>query len=307
MTIDETKAKRRGARGAGRVTRTKSYNPESRRSFPLTIIVWLMVAYFLLPLMWLVISSTKTNADLFTTFGFWFGNTFALGENLVDVFTAQDGAYIQWTINTVLYAGASAALGAVVSAMAGFAFAKYLFPASRLMFSVVLGAIAIPGTALAIPTYLLFSSLGLTNTPIAIILPSIIAPFGVFLLRVYAADAVPDELIEAARVDGASEFRIFWRIAFPLMGSGIVTVFMFILVATWNNYFLPLIMLTNTDLYPISVGLARQQEISSAGGGTSVLFSTIITGSFVATIPLIIAFLYLQRYWTNGLAGGVKG
>jgi multiple sugar transport system permease protein len=192
--------------------------------------------------------------------------------------------------------------------MAGYAFAKYQFPGNKLLFSITLGAIMIPLTALAIPTYLLFSSAGLTNTPLAVILPSLVSPFSVFLMRVYAADAVPDSLIEAARVDGAGELRIFWQVAIRLLGPGIVTVLLFTLVATWNNYFLPLIMLNSGELYPLTVGLAQQESTSAAGGGAQALFSTVITGSFVSIIPLIVAFLYLQRYWQTGLAtGGVKG
>ena len=134
------------------------------------------------------------------------------------------------------------------------------------------------------------------------------SPFGVYLMRVYAADAIPDTLIEAARVDGAGEFRIFWQVGLRLLGPGLVTVFLFSLVATWNNYFLPLIMLNSSDLYPITVGLAQLQAAASAGGGTQALFSTVITGSFVSILPLIIAFLFLQRYWQSGLAtGSVKG
>ena len=192
--------------------------------------------------------------------------------------------------------------------MAGYAFAKYRFPGSRVLFSITLGAIMIPLTALAIPTYLLFSTVGLTNTPWAVILPSLASPFSVFLMRVYAADAVPDSLIEAARMDGAGEMRIFWQVAIRLLGPGIVTVMLFTLVGTWNNYFLPLIMLNSGDLLPLTVGIAQQQAASAAGGGAQALFSTVITGAFLSIVPLIIAFLFLQRFWQTGLAtGGVKG
>jgi multiple sugar transport system permease protein len=127
-------------------------------------------------------------------------------------------------------------------------------------------------------------------------------------MRVYAADAIPDSLIEAARVDGAGEFRIFWQVGLRLLGPGVITVLLFALVATWNNYFLPLIMLNSSGLYPLTVGLAQLQAASAAGGGAQALFSTVITGSLVSIVPLIIAFLYLQRYWQTGLAtGGVKG
>ena len=291
-----------------RAARGKSYSSEKRRSTLLTVILWICALYFVLPLFWLLIASTKNNADLFSSFGLWFGKSFSLFDNLNNVFSAQNGIYLRWALNTVLYAGISAVGASFLATMAGYAFAKYDFPGGRALFSVTLGAIMIPLTALAIPTYLLFSSAGLTNTPLAVILPSLVSPFGVFLMRVYAADAVPDSLIEAARMDGASEFRILWQVSLRLLGPGIVTVFLFALVATWNNYFLPLIMLNSAELYPLTVGLAQQQSASAAGGGAQALFSTVITGSLVSVIPLVAAFLYLQRYWQTGLAtGGVKG
>jgi len=288
--------------------RRKPYNREKRRSNFLTVVMWLCALYFIVPLVWLFVSSTKDNSDLFTTFGLWFGDEFNLFANIVDVFTYQDGIYGRWALNTIFYAGVSAVGASLLATMAGYSFAKYRFPGDKALFSITLGAIMIPLTALAIPTYLLFSSAGLTNTPWAVILPSLVSPFSVFLMRVYAADAVPDSLIEAARVDGAGEFRIFWQVALRLLGPGIVTVTLFTLVATWNNYFLPLIMLNSGDLLPLTVGLAQQQATSAAGGGAQALFSTVITGSFVSIIPLIIAFLYLQRFWQTGLStGGVKG
>jgi len=266
------------------------------------------VAYFIVPLIWLFISATKDNPDLFSTFGLWLGHDVNLFANIRDVFTFQDGIYLRWTLNTILYAGASAIGASLLATMAGYAFAKYRFPGDKVLFSITLGAIMIPLTALAIPTYLLFSTAGITNTPLAVILPSLVSPFSVFLMRVYAADAIPDSLVEAARMDGAGEFRIFWQVGIRLLGPGIVTVMLFTLVATWNNYFLPLIMLNSGDLYPLTVGLAQQEATSAAGGGAQALFSTVITGSVLSIIPLIIAFLYLQRYWQTGLAtGGVKG
>jgi len=288
--------------------RRKPYNRDKRRSNLLTVVMWLCVLYFILPLVWLFISSTKDNSDLFSTFGLWFGRDFNLIANIIDVFTYQDGIYLRWGLNTILYAGVSAIGASLIATMAGYAFAKYQFPGDKVLFSIALGAIMIPLTALAIPTYLLFSSAGLTNTPWAVILPSLVSPFSVFLMRVYAADAVPDSLIEAARMDGAGEFRIFWQVAIRLLGPGIVTVMLFTLVATWNNYFLPLIMLNSAQLLPLTVGLAQQEATSAAGGGAQALFSTVITGSFVSIVPLIIAFLFLQRYWQSGLAtGSVKG
>ena len=281
---------------------------EGRRSTLLTVLLWACAAYFLLPLLWLLIASTKSNADLFSSFGFWFGKDFNLFTNIAQVFTFKDGVYLRWVLNTVVYAGVSAFGASLLATMAGYGFAKYRFPGGRAIFSVVLGSIMIPLTALAIPTYLLFSSAGLTNTPFAVIIPSLVSPFGVYLMRVYAAESVPDSLIEAARMDGAGELRIFWQVALRQLGPGVVTVFLFSLVATWNNYFLPLIMLNTSDLYPLTVGLAQWQATAAAGSGSQALFSTVITGSLVSIIPLVIAFLFLQRYWQSGLGtGAVKG
>lgn len=277
-----------------------------RRSTPLTVGMLVVVVYFLLPLVWLVIASTKSNGDLFSTFGLWFGH-FHLFSNLHDVFSFQSGIFGVWIRNTVFYAVVSAVGAAVLASMAGYAFAKLRFPGANALFSVVIGAIMIPMTALAIPTYLLFSKVSLTDTALAIILPSLVSPFGVFLMRVYAADAVPDSLLEAARVDGAGELRIFRSVALRLLAPGFVTVLLFQLVATWNNYFLPLIMLNNPRLFPLTVGLAQWQSTASAGSGSQALFSMVITGSLVSIIPLVVAFLFLQRYWQTGLAtGGVK-
>ena len=293
---------------SSREKRNKPTTRAKRRSNLLTLVMWLSVVYFIVPLIWLFMSSTKDNPDLFTTFGLWFGHDFNLFQNIRDVFTYQDGIYVRWSTNTILYAGVSAIGATLLATMAGYAFAKYRFPGDKLMFSVTLGAIMIPLTALAIPTYLLFSKAGITDTPWAVILPSLVSPFSVFLMRVYAADAVPDSLMEAARVDGAGEYRIFWKVSLRLLAPGMVTVMLFTLVATWNNYFLPLIMLNSGKLLPLTVGLAQQQATSAAGGGAQALFSTVITGAFLSILPLVIVFLYLQRYWQTGLAtGGVKG
>jgi multiple sugar transport system permease protein len=275
-------------------------------SWLLTVIVLLIVGYFLFPLYWLVVASTKSNADLFSSFGLWFAE-FNLFENIRNVVTVQDGVFLQWAANSVFYAVVSAVGAAFLATAAGYAFAKYRFPGGTALFSIILGAIMIPMAALTVPTYLLFARAELTDTYWAIILPALASPFGVYLMRVYAADAVDSTLIEAGRVDGVGELRIFFTIAFRLLLPGSVTVLLFALVASWNNYFLPLIMLNSPDKFPLPVGLAQWQSTAAAGSGAQALFSTIITGSLLSVIPLVVAFLLLQRYWQSGLAaGGVK-
>jgi len=287
--------------------RGKRRPTSGRPSTILTIGMLAAVAYFLLPLFWIAVASTKSNADLFSSFGLWFADDVNLVANLRDVFTFQGGIYSTWLRNSIVYAVVSGVGAAILATMAGYAFAKLHFPGGTLLFSIILGAIMIPTTALAIPTYLLFARAELTNTPWAVILPSLVSPFGVYLMRVYAEGAVDDTLLEAARVDGAGEGRIFFRVVLRLLAPGFVTVLLFQLVATWNNYFLPLIMLNSAEYFPLTVGLAQWQATSQSGSGSQALFSMVITGSLVSIIPLVLAFLFLQRYWQSGLtAGGVK-
>jgi multiple sugar transport system permease protein len=152
----------------------------------------------------------------------------------------------------------------------------------------------------------MFSRMGLTNTPWSVIIPSLISPFGLYLMWTFAAEAIPTELLEAARVDGAGELRTFGRICLPLLGPGIVTVLLFTMVATWNNYFLPLIMLKNPDWYPLTLGLNAWNAQAATAGGQAI-FNLVLTGALLTIIPLIAAFLLLQRFWQSGLsAGSVK-
>ena len=267
----------------------------------------LMIAfllYFVVPLIWLFISATKTNEGLFTTFGLWFAKDFSLASNIRQLFAYQGGIYWRWLVNTSVYSVTSAIGASLLAAAGGYAFAKYRFRGSGLLFGIVLGTIMVPTTVLAIPTYLLFSKAGMSNTPLAVILPSLVSPFGLYLMRVYADQSVPGELLDAARIDGAGEFRIFRQIAFRLMTPGFVTVLLFSFVATWNNYFLPLVMLSSPAYYPVTVGLANMNAQASAGGGAQVVVTVVITGALVAIVPLIVAFLFLQRYWRGGLAVG---
>jgi multiple sugar transport system permease protein len=187
--------------------------------------------------------------------------------------------------------------------LGGYALAKFDFPGKRGVFALVIGAVAVPGTALAVPTFLMFSQLGLTNTPWAVIIPSLISPFGLYLMWTFSAEAIPGELLEAARIDGAGEFRTFFRVSLPLLAPGIVTVLLFTMVATWNNYFLPLIMLRDSSWYPLTLGLNAWNAQAATAGGEAI-FNLVITGALLTILPLVAAFLLLQRYWQSGLAAG---
>ncbi|MEV1012055.1 carbohydrate ABC transporter permease [Streptomyces sp. NPDC049881] len=283
--------------------RAASGDRRPRRSVLLTLLTGLVLLYALVPLVWLFINSTKTQGSLFDSFGLWFSGDFAFFDNIADTFTYDDGVFTRWLMNTVLYVVAGAGGATLLAVLGGYALAKFDFPGKRAVFAVVIGAVAVPGTALAVPTFLMFSEMGLTNTPWAVIIPSLISPFGLYLMWVFATDAIPTELLEAARIDGAGELRTFFRICLPLLAPGIVTVSLFTMVATWNNYFLPLIMIKDPDWYPLPLGLNSWNAQASTAGGEAI-FNLVITGSLLTIVPLIAAFLLLQRYWQSGLAAG---
>ena len=269
----------------------------------LTLLTGVVLVYSLLPLFWLVINATKSQEGLLGSFGLWFAPDFHLWQNVTDTLTYDDSIFLRWLGNTLLYVVVGAGGATALAVLGGYGLAKFDFPGKPAVFAIVIGAVAVPGTALAVPTFLMFSKLGLTNTPWAVIIPSLVTPFGFYLMWTFAAEAIPDELIEAARMDGASEVRIFVKVCLPLLGPGIVTVLLFSTVATWNNYFLPLIMLKNPDWYPLTLGLSAWNRQALTAGG-DVVFNLVITGSLLTILPLVAAFLLLQRYWQSGLAAG---
>ncbi|MEU7722926.1 carbohydrate ABC transporter permease [Streptomyces tibetensis] len=276
----------------------------ARRRVTVNVVMVAMILYFLLPFWWLVVAATKGNDALFSTAALWFHSPGSFFTNLRQLFTYNDGEYLRWMGNTAVYAGVSGVGATAVATLAGYAFAKYRFPGRNLLFSSLLGAIMVPATALAIPTYLLLSKVALTNTMWAVILPQLLNPFGVYLVRVYVQESLPDELLEAARMDGAGELRVLWSVALPTLKPALVTVLLFSMVGTWNNFFLPLVMLNNDKLFPLTVGLQSWYEGALIQSGANALFTLVIAGSLVAILPLIVTFLLLQRYWRGGLTVG---
>jgi multiple sugar transport system permease protein len=270
------------------------------------VVMGLMAVYFLLPFWWLLVAATKNNQGLFESGSLWFSG-FHLFENLQQLLSQDNGVFLTWLRNSAFYAVVSGVGATVISALAGYAFAKLRFPGRNKLFALLLGLIMVPATALVLPTYLLMSQANLVDTIWAVILPSLLNPFGVYLLRVYVADSIPDEMLEAARIDGAGEFRVFRSVALPAMRPALVTVLLFSMVASWNNFFLPLVMLSDDRLYPLTVGLRTWYMSAIMGNGGGATFSVIVTGALVAIVPLIVAFLMLQRYWRGGLTiGSVK-
>ncbi len=271
----------------------------------ITALTVLFAVFTLIPIWWIFVNSTKTEPNLFATFGLWFAHPFELFHNLRQIFTDQSqGSLAQWFRNTVIYAFVGGIGATVLSATAGYGFARYNFRGNHTLFLIVLSALLIPLTAVAIPLYILYSKVHLDSTMAGIVLPFMVTPVGVYLMRVYVAGAVPRELIDSARVDGAGEGRIFLRVAVPLMVPAIVTVFLLSVVASWNNYFVPFIVNNKTSLDPLPVGVFVWFQHSVSGGGYQDFYLYTICAGLLTIVPIIIFFLLLQRYWRGGLLLG---
>lgn len=281
--------------------------PVTRRRRPgsTTILVTglLVVAalYFLVPVYWVVVAATKTSGDLFATNGFLFAPHFVLWDNLANVLSYGDGVFVRWFLNSILYAGVGALAATYFAAAGGYALAKYNFRGNSLIFGLVLGGVLVPGTATALPLFLFFSQLGIANTYWSVLLPSLVSPFGLFLCRVYAQATVDPALLEAARIDGAGELRIFHSVGLRVLTPALVTVFLFQLVGIWNNYFLPLVMLSDSKLFPITVGL---NNWLSQADRLPEFYQLTTGGVLLSVIPLAIAMIVLQRFWRGGLTEG---
>ncbi|MFD7308094.1 carbohydrate ABC transporter permease [Promicromonospora sp. NPDC059942] len=289
---------------AGRAARETSAPVGQGRRLGSHVVLVLLAIYFVVPLWWLAVASTKTNSGLFAGDALWFGPDFALWDNIAGLFTHQGGIYWTWFRNSFVYAIAGGVGATALSVLAGYGLAKYRFRGRSAFFALLLGSVMVPMTALVIPTFVLLSGMGLLNTMWAVILPSLLSPVGVYLVRVYAQDAVPEEVLDAGRVDGAGELRLFFQVVLPLLRPAIVTVLLLTTVATWNNFFLPLAVLRDPNLLPVTVGIYNWQALSNAGAGGEQVWNLIVTGSFLSVVPLVAAFLSLQRYWQGGLSLG---
>jgi multiple sugar transport system permease protein len=283
--------------GSGRSTvRRRRPQPASPLATGLLLVG---AVYCLLPVVWVLVASTKSASELFSTFTF--APSTHLLDNIADLSAYRDGLFWRWMANTALYAGVGALLSTLVSAMSGFALAKFAFPGKSSIFNILLAGVLVPGVVLAIPQYLLLAKIGLTDTYWAVLLPSIISPYGIYLARIYAAATVPDDVIEAAHTDGAGTVRVFTSIVMPMMMSGLVTIFLFQFVAIWNNFMLPYIMLGDDHLFPITVGL---NGLLNQGASQPAMYTAVITGALLSVLPLVALFLSLQRFWQVDLAAG---
>lgn len=264
----------------------------------------LAAIYFLIPIVWVLIASTKSPGQLFSSNGFLLADNPQLGENLGRLFTQDGGLFGKWILNSLLYSGIGALGATILSVACGYAIAKFDFFGKEKFFSLILGGVMVPATVIALPLYFLLNTVNLTGTYWAVLLPSMVSPFGVYLARIHSS-TIPDSVLEAARIDGAKELRIFGTIATRMMVPAIVTIFLFQFVNIWNNYLLPLVMLNDPSSFPITLGLTLWNSQTQRD---PFFYTLVVTGSAVSSIFLVIVMVSLQRFWRAGMTtGATKG
>lgn len=274
--------------------------PRTTRVLTWSVLI-LAAVLFLAPVYWLLVSSTKSNSDLISSNGLLPADN-NIAENYHALIAWTKGNFWRWVANSVLYSTVAGVVGTLVSVSAGYALSKFRMPGGRIAQVAILGGLLMPIALLTVPLYIFFNGLGITNTIWSVIIPSCVSPFGVFLGLIFVKAAVPDELLEAARLDGSGELRTFFTLVLRLLAPAMVTIFLFIFVATWNNFLLPLMMLTSPELKPVTLGLYGMMSYFNPQYGA------VMQGALLSVIPLILMFFGLQRYWQSGLAAGaVKG
>jgi multiple sugar transport system permease protein len=261
----------------------------------------LFTFYAIAPAWWLIVSATKSKQQLFTTSGLWFGD-FSLFNNVGSLFTYQHGIFSIWLWNSTLYAVVGSAGQTIVALAAGYGLAMYTFKGRGTTMAFIIGSFLVPGALLTIPSYLLYVQLGIYNTMWAMIVPALFSPFSVYLAKVYTEGAMPAELMEAARIDGAGEYRIFFRIGLRLLTTAGATIFLLHFVGSWNGFFGPLVFLRDANKWPVMLGL--YSWLQQGTDSTVDLTSLVITGSLVATIPMVLLMVAMQRYWKAGVTMG---
>lgn len=267
--------------------------------------------FVVLPIVWLLITTTKDNRQLFSLGAFSVPSHISLGSNLSHAFRIDGGVLAYWLVNSIGYAVVISLGSTYLAALAGYAVAKLKFPGRRVFTVTILGSLMVPSAVLVIPLYILEQRIHVVNSYEAVVLPLLLSTFGVFFMMVYLGDALPDVLIEAAQVDGAGHWKIFHRIALPIAKPGLATLVLISFIATWNNYFLPYVVLSSEKLFPLTVGLdywlGTVTAASSAGAG-QVVYPDIVVGTAIAIIPTLLLFPFLSRYVARGLAlGAVAG
>lgn len=275
------------------------------------LVLAVFTAFFILPIIWLILAPTKTNNELLLNGPFSVGSLDQLAANWNELFAFGDGVFATWLGNSAFYSFAALAITLLVSIPAGYALALIEFKGRRLLLVTTLIVMLIPNTALVLPIFLELSAAKLIGSPLAVILPFSFFPFGVYLTYIYFSTAVSRDLLNAARIDGAGELRVFGQVAMPLATPVIALVGFFSFVGNWNNYFLPFLVVGGQKI-PVQVGLSNLLANVPAFNPTTatsivIQLPTLALATLLSVAPILIIFLFAQRFLVEGMtAGGTK-
>ena len=264
--------------------------------------------FFVLPLIWLLLAATKTDAQLVQDNPLSFGSWHALRQNWDALTSFQGDVILLWLRNSTLYASLALVITLVAGIPAGYALAMTEFRGRRALLVTTLVVMLMPATTLVIPLFLELNAVHLIGTIWSVVLPYSFYPFGVYLTYIYFSTALPRDLLDAARIDGCTEFGVFRRIALPLAAPVVALVGFFSFVANWTNYFLPYVMLPSSNDYPVQVGigllLTDVPQFNPTAGTAAVLRPELALATLIAITPVLIVFLFAQRFLISGLLSG---
>lgn len=271
---------------------------KTKMSFMCIYIVLILLAIFAtIPFYWAAVSSFKISSELFERPSIIIENPTL--ENYTDLFTTT--SYAKWFANSCIVAVSHTILVLFFSSLGGFGFAKYEFRGKNILFMVALGSMTIPLWGIVIPLFVWFSGLGLIDTYWALILPGSANAFGMFLMRQYI-QGIPSEMLDSARIDGCSEFRIYYRIVLPVIKPALGALAIYAFLFSWNNFLLPLVLIRSPEMFTIPVGLA------AFVGQKDPKYGMLMAGGIISFLPVLIIFLTMQKQLVAGLTlGSVKG
>ena len=261
-----------------------------RKRMSVTIVMIILALFFIFPFYWLVIGTTKNVSQLFQK-SLLPGVPSHFLENVSGVFTYENGVFFNWLANSFFYAITGAFVAIFIACMAGFAFRRLDFYGKKILFVLILGFSMVPVYATTLPLFMLFRDLGLINTRLAVLLPSFVNVFSVYMMVAYW-NQVPEEIFNAAQIDGATDLRLFFQIGLPNVIPGFITQFLLSFVGIWNNFFLPLVVLNSRVKMPVILGITT---ITDPQGFP--VYNLTLTSSFFAILPLLFLFVALQKYF----------
>lgn len=265
----------------------------NKTSIPAYIILIIGSLFVLFPFVWMVLTSFKSNSEIMTQVPPTFLPTKFSLEGYITVFTKAP--FLRWILNSLIVAGCITVAGVLTSALAGYIYAKFEFKGKKLTFTLILATLMIPFEVIMIPEYLIIANLGMLNSLKALVIPSLVTGYGIFMCKSFC-EAIPNEMIEAGRIDGASEFRIFRQLIFPEIKPALSALTIFTFMGSWNNYMWPLIVVNDTDKMPAALA------IDFFNGAHRTQPSTVISASILILIPILIVYLIFQKQFVEGLS-----